>query len=106
MLGFLIWSLLGIAFIGLGIYAYFSKKERAFGFWANAKTVPMKDVKAYNRALAKLYIVYGVVFILLGLPLLAGQNSPLIILSILGAALSTIVLMGVYIIKIEGKYRK
>ena len=47
MLAFIIWALMGVAFIVLGIYALFSKSARPLGFWSNAKTLPMKDVKGY-----------------------------------------------------------
>lgn len=106
MLAFLIWSLVGAAFIAAGIYVYCSKKEKPFGFWANAKTVPMEDIRGYNKALGKLWCVFGAVFVLLGVPLLAGQNSPFVLLSVVGVMLECIVAMAVYTIKIEGKYRK
>lgn len=105
MWAFGIWAMYGAAFIVLGIYVAFSKKQKAFGFWANAKTPPVTDIKKYNRALGKLWCIYGAVFILLGLPLLAGQNSPLIIISILGAMFSAIAAMVVYEIGIIKKYR-
>ena len=41
----------------------------------------VKDRKKYNAAVGKLFSVFGLVFILFGLPLLAGQNSPWIFLS-------------------------
>lgn len=106
MAAFIMWCVGGAAFILLGIYDIFSKKTRAFGFWANAKTAEVNDIKAYNRALGKLWIVYGVFFILLGIPLLGGQNSPLAIVTIIGSMAEAIVVMAVYILVIEKKYRK
>ncbi len=103
---FCILFLMALCFIGLGIYNFFSKKKSAFGFWANAKVFPVTDVKAYNRALGKLWCVFGVVFALLGLPLLGGQNSPYILLSVLGAMLEAIAAMVVYVTVIEKKYRR
>ena len=50
--------------------------------------------------------MYGVLFILIGLPLLDGQNSGLIILSILGVMLISIAAMIVYVVGIESKYCK
>lgn len=105
MWAFVMWVALGAAFIVLGIYVAFSKKEKAFGFWANAKTPPVTDIRKYNRALGALEGTYGVVFILIGLPLLAGQNSPLFIISVLGAMVSSIAAMVVYEIGIVKKYR-
>lgn len=105
-MAFAIWLLISVAFIILGIYACVSKKEVAFGFWANAETFPVNDVKAYNHAVGKLWCVFGVVFAILGIPLLKGQNSPFIIISILGIMLEAIIAMVVYTTVIEKKYRK
>lgn len=105
-LAFIIWCIIGILFILLGICALVSKKETAFGFWANAKTVPVEDVKGYNRAIGKLWMAFGVIFVILGIPLLEGENSPFIIVTILGTMLEVIGVMGVYILGIEKKYRK
>lgn len=33
---FIIWAVVGVLFIGYGIYVCFSKKQKPFGFWANA----------------------------------------------------------------------
>ncbi len=106
MEAYLIWSLVGLAFIGMGAYVFFSKRAAPFSFWANAKTFPVADIKAYNRALGKLWTVYGAVFLLLGLPLLDGQDTPWILLSVIGTMLEAIVAMAVYITVIERKYRK
>lgn len=106
MAAFWIWLVTALCFIGLGVYNFFSKRKSAFGFWANAKVFPVTDVKAYNRALGKLWCVFGIVFALLGLPLLGGQNSPYILLSVLGAMLEAITAMVVYVTVIEKKYRK
>jgi len=103
---FIIWTIMGIVFIVMGIYDMNSKKAKPFGFWANAKVAPIEDVKGYNRALGKLWCVYGVLFTLIGLPLLDGQNSGLIIIPILGAMLISIGAMVVYVVGIEAKYRK
>ena len=101
--GFIIWCLCGALFIGLGIYSFFIKKP--MGFWANAEMFEVTDVKKYNRAVAKLYCALGLVFILLGLPLLS-DNAALILLSTLGVMLEVIVMMVIYVTVIEKKYRK
>lgn len=107
-MAFIIWLLVGMLFIIGGIYCINSKKEVAFAFWANVKTAPIevKNIKAYNKALGKLWCAYGFFFILLGIPLLGEQNSPLIIITSIGAILEVIIFIAVYTIKIEGKYRK
>ena len=103
---FIIWCTLGLLFVGIGIYDCLAKSARPFGFWSNVKVGEIKDVQAYNKALGKLFIFFGITFSLLGLPLLAGQNSAWIILSMAGTMILTIVTMAVYTIAIEGKYRK
>ena len=103
-LGFLLWMAGGGLLIALGIAAFFAKKE--VGFFNNVKALPMENVKAYNRAVGKLYLVYGAVFLLLGLPILTGQNSPAVIFSVLGVVAETIVAMAVYLLAIQNKYEK
>ncbi len=106
MLAFIMWELFGVVFFGYGIYAICSKKERAFGFWANAEVFPVKDVKAYNRAVGKLFMAIGVGIAILGFPLLGGQNTPYVILSVLGVMLEAIAAMAFYVVIIEKKYRQ
>lgn len=106
MIGYVIWLACGLVFVIRGIYCMFAKKEVPFGFWANADTAPVSDVKAYNRAMGKLFAVFGILFILLGLPLCGGQNSAGIIFPILGSLALCIAVMAVYTVGIEGKYRK
>ena len=106
MIAFLIWALFGLSFLVLGFYVFHAKTAKAFGFWANADVFPVEDVKSYNQALGKMWCVFGIIFILLGLPLLSGQNSPYIFLSLFGVMLEAIVIMVIYITKIEAKYRK
>lgn len=104
MLAFLIWSVCALLFIVLGISA--RKKDKPVGFWANASAPEVTDVKKYNAAVSWLFIVFAIVFELLGLPLLfSEQNSPAILFSILGMLPLVIVTMVVYT-RIESKYRK
>lgn len=103
-IAFIIWAIMGFAFMGMGTYDYFS--EKTAGFWANAKTVPISDVKMYNRAVGKLFFCFGMIFILLGLPLLfSKQNSPIILFSVIGVMFEVIGTMIIYM-KIENKYRR
>ena len=105
-IAFIIWALLGVFFIVMGIYDLSSKKAKPFGFWANAEVASIEDVKGYNRSLGILWCVYGVLFVLIGLPLLAGQNSGSIIISMLGTMFISIGAMIAYVVGIEPKYRK
>lgn len=104
MLAFIIWSICGLFFVGIGIYSFFAKKP--MGFWANAETGEVTDVKGYNRSICLMWCVYGAIFILLGLPIMSGQNSALIMFSAIGIMLESIAMMIVYTLVIEKKYRK
>ena len=63
------------------------------------------DIRKYNHAMSKLYVVHGMVFIFLGLPLLTGTHK-WIIFSVTGVVVETIVLMAVYSLVIKKKYKK
>lgn len=108
MVGFVIWLCVGIAFIALGIFDCTAKTVVPFGFWTNAKIISVEeaDVPKYNRAVGKLWIIYGIVLILFGIPLLTGQNSPWLIITILGTMVESILAMTVYITVIENKYKQ
>lgn len=98
MLAFILWALLGVVYIGLSVFVFFSP----IAPWANFQ---VKDIAGYNKALGKLGIISGIILILLGLPLLCEQNSPLIAISILGMMADAIAFMAVYFLVIERKYR-
>ena len=101
---FIVWCLCGMIFIGLGIASFFADKP--MGFWANAKMFEVTDVKKYNHAVGKMWIVFGIVFMILGIPLIEGQDSPYIIISILGMPVAVVGLMAVYTLFIEKRYKK
>lgn len=100
---FIIFCIGGIIYVCLAIYIWFSKK--AIGFWGNKKMFEVTDIRKYNHAMSKFYVVHGMVFIFLGLPLLTGAHK-WIILSATGAVVETIVLMAVYSLVIKKKYKK
>lgn len=104
MIGFIIWGMVGCLFIVMGIAAFLS--DQPAGFWNVCKMGEVTDVKKYNRAMGRLWCISGIFFIGLGLPLLAGQNSPLIFLSVVGSMVWVITLMAVYELGIMRKYRK
>ena len=106
LLAFIIWELCAGVFFAIGMYSFFAKKP--MGFWANARrpsAEDITDVGAYNKAVGKMWCVFGIVFMVLGIPLLSGQNSSGAILSILGTMWAVIVLAVIYT-RIERKYRR
>lgn len=99
MAAFIIWCIISCLFIGIGISCLFAK--RAVGFWANSKVPEIKDVKKYNRAMCIFWILFGAIMMLLGLPLLAGQNSALALISCGGVVMEIIISMIVYTLYIS-----
>ena len=103
-LGFLIWCAVGCLFVGFGVYALLAK--RPVGFWANAEMFEVTDVKRYNRAMCKLFCGMGVVFVLLGLPLLSNHAGWIMLSCGVGVMAEIMVLVLIYTQVIEKKYRK
>lgn len=103
--GFLAFALIGLFFLIIGIHCFFSNKPS--GFWANAEQFEVTDVRAYNNAMGKMWIVVAVLFTALGLPLLNPKNILLVILvSIVGSMVVCIGIMIFFATVIEPKYRK
>ena len=107
IIAFVIWALVSCCFIGYGISLMFSNREVPAGFWANVKEPPqVTNVKAYHKALGKLWCGYGIILLLLGLPFLGEQNSVGFIITILGTCWASIGLAIIYSIGIINKYQK
>ncbi len=93
--GFVIWSILALAFIFLSIRV----RTSAFpaGFFSGLKPPPVRDVKAYNRALSRLWLCYGLFLEMLALPLLFRPEGVLYpILAVLGLILFSLSLPAIY----------
>ena len=107
VIAFALWCVLGAAFIFFAVYAWFSNKPKPMGFWANAEMFEVSDIKKYNRAVAKLFGTFGIVLVILGLPILSAEkNSAWILLTIVGVMIESVIAMAVYSLAIERKYRK
>lgn len=102
MYAWFFWLLTSGIFVFFGIWARISKKP--VSFWSFSQQIQVRDVKKYNRAVAKLWFVSAAIFVGIGLPLLAGQNSPWIVVTILGGMFLAIAMIVVYL-RIEKKYR-
>lgn len=105
IMGFVIWVICGLLFVGIGIYDYMSKKQ--VGFWANFDVPEVEDVVGFNKAVGRLFITYGVVFILIGIPLIPSifyKNMLLVFIPIIGTIFETIWLMVYFVMKIEKDY--
>lgn len=56
-----------LIFIGIGIYAY--KRKSPMNFWSTSTVdkCEINDISSYNRANAIMWIVYGLIFICIGI---------------------------------------
>ena len=98
-------ALIGVFFLVMGIRCRHSDKPS--GFWANAEQFEVTDVRAYNKAMSKLWFVAAVLYTVIGIPLLTQANILLVILvSIIGCMIVTIGIMIFFTTVIEPKYRK
>lgn len=103
-IAFAIWSALSVMYLFIGIFSMRSKK--AVNFFANVETAKnISDVAAYNKAVGKLWITFAIGFEVFALPFLsAEQNSPFVLLSVLGVVFLIIALVYSYM-RILSKYQ-
>lgn len=103
LMAFAVWSACACLLAGIGVRAWLSND--AVGFFAGVAEPKVKDVRKYNRAVAKVWIVLAAVMELLGLPLLtAKQNAPEMLLIVVAMPLLVIGAMVAYV-RIENKYK-
>ena len=103
IIAFVINSMVAVMFLAIGASAW--KSKEAVGFFTFVDPPKVRDTKRYNHAVAKLWFAAALVFEILGGSLLwIEQNSPLIILFILGVVILVITMMIVYI-RVEAKYK-
>ena len=57
-------------------------------------------------SLLGVFIIYGIIFVILGIPLLDDQNTPYVLLSVIGVMVETIVIMAAYSLVIVKKYEE
>lgn len=101
---FCIWTLASLLFLGFSVHCWSAKK--AVGFFANAQPPEVSDIPAYNRAVARIWLVMGVLFELLGLPFLyAQQDSPIFIFLTLGVVFLMLGCIVAYVFTVN-RYRK
>lgn len=104
IIAFIIWSLVAILFVIFGVSA--RKSKEAVGFFSGVKPPEVKDVKAYNYAVSRLWFIFALLYEILGVPFLFfKQNSPYFVI-IMILIMPLIIGMVVVYLRIEGKYRK
>lgn len=109
IIAFIVWSLVAVLFLVIGLVD--RKSEKPVGFWSNAKPwsnvkkLEVTDIRAYNNAVSTIWIVFAIIFELLGLPFLCfEQNNPAFLATIVGVVVLIIGIMFAYV-KVEEKYK-
>jgi len=92
-------------FIGIGIYAFRTKKPMHFWSGAVVKRSEIRNIPAYNRKNAVMWLLYGGVYLLIGLIGAAGYTEAAAILLWVSIFSGIPVLVLCYR-KIYRKYRK
>ena len=102
-MGFIIWTIISIVFVYIGITT--RKSSIPVNLFTFSDVPKVNDVKGYNRTVSNLWLVFTVLFEMIGISLLfIKQNSPFVVLIVLGVVFLVIGMMVAYI-KIESKYR-
>ena len=95
VIGFVIWSMVFLVFLGIGIWSW--QSDKAIGFYTGTKPPEVTDVRKYNHSVAVLWFVYAGLFELLGLPFLLMKHNKLVFLwAVAGVPVISIALMIVY----------
>lgn len=102
-MGFILWTLITLISVYIGITT--RKSNMPVNLFTFSDVPKVNDVKGYNRAVSNLWLVFTVLFEMIGISLLfIKQNSPFVVLIVLGVVFLVIGMMVAYI-KIESKYR-
>ncbi len=95
LIGFFIWSIVALVFVGIGISVWRAKEP--VGFFTGVEPPKVKNTTKYNHAVSILWFSYAVLLEIFGLPLLfLKQNSPGFVISILGTVFISIGLAVAY----------
>ena len=104
MTGFVIWSLTALLIAAIGVSCL--RSAGPAGFFTFVQAPRVRDVQAYNRAVARIWFAFAAAMEVLGLPLLhAQQNSPVFLIPALGVPVLAIGAGIVYTI-VENRYKE
>lgn len=96
IIGFVIWSFCAVLFFIVGVVDL--KSEKPVGFFTGVKPHKITNVKKYNKAVALLWFVAGIIFELISVPFLyLKQNSPAFLFLMLATVVLVIIMMTVYL---------
>ena len=103
IIGFIIFSIVTVLFIGIGLWSWNAKE--AVGFFTGVNPPKVKDVTAYNHAVAKIWFVFAALLEIVGISILfMEQNSAVVVLPMLLIVALCIGIAVAYVM-VEAKYR-
>ena len=104
IIGFIIWSLVAVVFVGIGVSC--RKSNEPVGFFTGCKPPTVEDVRGYNNAVSILWFVSAGIYEVMGVPLLFLEQNSLWFIPIIFAVVIGVLVMMVVYLKIEAKYKK
>lgn len=104
IIGFIIWSLVAVLFVGIGISC--RKSNEPVGFFTGCKPPTVEDVNRYNNAVSMLWFVSAGIYEVIGVPLLFLEQNSLWFIPIIFAVVIGLIVMMVVYLRIEAKYKK
>ena len=103
IIGFIIWTITASVFLIIGLSSW--KSKEAVGFFTGVKPPVVKNVTAYNHAVAKIWFWFAVILEIIGVPILfIQQNSPITMIVIIATVILVIAIMIAYL-QVEKKYK-
>ncbi len=96
----------GIVGIAIGIYDCLTTKNKAYGFGNRKPFVQVQDIRSFNRAVGKLWIVIGLLICLDGAILLLPNPESKAYLVAFSAIFLYVCGSIYYVMVIENKYKK
>lgn len=104
IIGFIIWSMVSAMFLGIGISC--QRSDKAVGFFTFVEPPIVNDIRAYNKAVSVLWIVFAAVFEIIGVPLLLLKQNSLAFVFVILAVMLWVILLVVIYLRIEAKYKR
>lgn len=104
VIGFIIWTIVASIFLIIGLSC--RKSKEAVGFFTGAKPPKVKNVTAYNHAVAKIWFLFTIILEIIGIPILfIQQNSP-VALIVIGATVILVIAIMIAYTQVEKKYKE
>ena len=104
IVGFIIWSIVAVLFVGIGFSC--RKSNEAVGFFTGCNPPIVENVEQYNKAVSRLWFVSAGIYEVMGIPLLFLEQNSLLFIPIIFAVVIGLIIMMVVYLKIEAKYKK